>query len=85
MIAISESGLGSLLSSPVRMSTMRISEGQHYKRNHWHKTFTQAVFTDGHIELLKDDFIYGGSDPALRHWNNDNEPHQEIWAMPGNR
>jgi prepilin-type N-terminal cleavage/methylation domain-containing protein len=80
MIAISESSTyGEVLSGPHGMSINRKRFPEIYEKYHWHKTLTQALITDGHVESLKDEFIYGGTEPALRRWNSDNQPHPETW------
>jgi len=80
MIAISESSMyGEVLSGPHGMPSFRTLNPEVYKKYHWHKTVTQALITDGHVESLKDEFIYGGTEPALRRWNIDNQPHPDTW------
>ena len=80
MIAISESSTyGEVLSAPHGMFTFWKNAPDVYEKYHWHKTLTQALITDGHVESLKDEFIYGGTEPALRRWNIDNQPHPDRW------
>ena len=37
-----------------------------------------VAFCDGHVEGIRRDKLFERSDDALRRWNNDNEPHEDL-------
>jgi prepilin-type N-terminal cleavage/methylation domain-containing protein/prepilin-type processing-associated H-X9-DG protein len=45
------------------------------KRHHGRYNVT---FCDGHVETIRRDKLFEKSDSALRRWNNDNEPHEDL-------
>lgn len=62
-----------------RIAFWRAQDRQFFPQTHTHLTGAQSVFCDGHVELLKDEALYGKTDPARRRWNSDHEPHPETW------
>jgi type II secretory pathway pseudopilin PulG len=44
-----------------------------------HQRVFNKVFCDGHIEIENFNKPFVPSDDYLRRWNNDNQPHRELW------
>lgn len=44
-----------------------------------HGNGANVLFCDGHVEFGKLDRWNAPSNPARQRWNNDNDPHAEIW------
>lgn len=42
-----------------------------------HKGLFNVAFCDAHVESLKPEVLFGKTDPMLRRWNNDHQPHRE--------
>ena len=42
-----------------------------------HRRKLEIVFCDGHVEGLRTESLFDSSDPSLRRWNNDHEPHAD--------
>ena len=42
-----------------------------------HRRKLEIVFCDGHVEGLRPEKLFDKSDPNLRRWNNDNQPHAD--------
>ena len=40
-------------------------------------------FCDGHVQSGKPDRFFKLSDEVIRQWNNDNEPHRDLWSIYG--
>ncbi len=36
-------------------------------------------FCDGHVEHAKLKYVFATTDDALKRWNNDNDPHRELF------
>jgi prepilin-type N-terminal cleavage/methylation domain-containing protein/prepilin-type processing-associated H-X9-DG protein len=43
-----------------------------------HNASHNLVFCDGHVEQIKEVKLFEKSEYALRRWNNDNEPHEDV-------
>ncbi|MBM3838038.1 MAG: type II secretion system protein [Verrucomicrobia bacterium] len=43
-----------------------------------HRGTYNITFCDGHSENIKEEKLFQRADPALRRWNNDNEPHPDL-------
>ena len=82
MIAISEPYLNRwVIINPKQFASTKafdLSYGDFYKW-YWHLTGGSTLYTDGHVEFKKSDDLFGKTDAARGHWNNDNEPHPETW------
>lgn len=48
-----------------------------------HKGGANIVFCDGHVEWAKQSKWIERTDEAARRWNNDNQPHRELWVSRG--
>jgi prepilin-type processing-associated H-X9-DG protein len=48
-----------------------------------HKSGANIVFCDGHVEWAKQSKWIERTDEAARRWNNDNQPHRELWVSRG--
>ncbi len=46
-----------------------------------HRGRSQVAFCDGHVESLLNRHLFSSSDPLLRRWNNDHQPHPEFLAQ----
>jgi prepilin-type processing-associated H-X9-DG protein len=48
-----------------------------------HNNGANIVFCDGHVEWQKQTKWTGLTDAAARRWNNDNQPHSNLWISGG--
>jgi prepilin-type N-terminal cleavage/methylation domain-containing protein/prepilin-type processing-associated H-X9-DG protein len=44
-----------------------------------HRGIFNAAFCDGHVESLKRSLLFQRSEQNVRRWNNDDQPHRELW------
>ncbi|MBI2925864.1 MAG: prepilin-type N-terminal cleavage/methylation domain-containing protein [Verrucomicrobia bacterium] len=66
--------LGTLLLSVSRV---------HFSLSKRHNGGANVVFCDGHVEYAKRTKWMELSEPSMRRWNNDHEPHPETWPWIG--
>jgi len=46
-----------------------------------HRSLFNRIFVDGHVETENFAKPFSATDAYLRRWNNDNQPHREIWTQ----
>jgi prepilin-type N-terminal cleavage/methylation domain-containing protein/prepilin-type processing-associated H-X9-DG protein len=46
----------------------------------WHNLGANMVFCDGHVEYAKQSIWTQATDDFRKRWNNDNQPHPELWS-----
>jgi prepilin-type N-terminal cleavage/methylation domain-containing protein/prepilin-type processing-associated H-X9-DG protein len=83
MIAISEPYLNRWVmmnpNSFAKFEKQGLERGWWYKW-YWHLTGANTLFADSHVRFEKKDVLFGATIEARRRWNNDHEPHPEMWA-----
>jgi hypothetical protein len=47
-----------------------------------HDGHHNVEFCDGHIEYLKVEQLCAPTEAARKRWNNDHQPHPELWHWP---
>lgn len=55
---------------PLREDFLRAAQQRHHNHN-------QIAFCDGHVESIPEGALFDKTEPALRRWNNDHQPHTE--------
>ena len=48
-----------------------------------HRGMFNLGFCDGHVESGKPDRFFKLRDEVIRQWNNDHEPHRDLWSIYG--
>jgi prepilin-type N-terminal cleavage/methylation domain-containing protein len=74
MIAVTEGG------GPLVFPRTNLISRPDLDQRAWHHRSENVLFCDGHVEQLQRKQLHAATAASRRRWNNDHEPHAELWT-----